>query len=571
MGRISQRLVNVLRRRSARRDQGLNAELQEFARGLFDAAPTVSNLLQDGYDPLHVKYILGHEFAIMFSDAMPEYKEFDEYFDLVVDAENHYVADPDETTPVTGSYFSLWSLFDLRFGADRETIGTCLLDLLTDIQADPTVLRLMRALSDSRMSVFQHQGSDGPYVRLRELVTGRELRCHSTSGRAGSPGELWFVRLGPPLDEAHDYYVTLSTPYVLTDATVDDWTAYLNKSLLTPEVGQPQNLHELLKFGKQPMSWHGFLVRAFQYADDHAVYLAGLPDVPSSLPNARSIDALQPNAVRPATELVQERVSLELTAVQLRALQDLLPEVRDVPVCKSHKPAAIGLLRLYLRRLEERVPLVLNKLNKTQRKPYERLLEAAESDRKLVTGQAVYELRIELDYTDPKVWRENQTYDCTFDALHNLIQAAMGWDCSHLYDFSAAGVMYSLFSEELEAITPNRADAETTFLSQAVLLGNRPFLFKYTYDFGDNWEHTITVQRIVAADEQVTYPVCLAGGGACPPEDCGGVDAYQDLLEALSDPDNDQHDDAVESLGRFDPTAFNAKTATRTMRRCLEP
>lgn len=87
MGRISQKLVNALRGRSAPTDGALTAQLQRFADGLFDAVPLVRQLLADGYDPLHVRYVLGHEFTIMFADAMPEYQEFDAYFDRVMDAE----------------------------------------------------------------------------------------------------------------------------------------------------------------------------------------------------------------------------------------------------------------------------------------------------------------------------------------------------------------------------------------------------------------------------------------------------------------------------------------------------
>lgn len=569
MGRISQILVDAICQQAPPTSDELNEGLQQFAADLFDGTPMLEQLLDDGYDALHIKYILGHQFAMMFSDAMAEHEVFGEYFDIMVDVDNHYAADPDETTPVTGSYFSLWSLFDLRFGSDQETMGACLTDVLKAMQADPYVLRVMRSLSDSRMSIYQHQGSDGPCVRLRELVTGQELRCHSASGHPGQPGELWFVRLGPPLDESPDYHVTLNTPYVLTEATVDDWTAYLNKSLLGRSTGEPQNLHELLKFGKRRTTWHDFVVRAFQYADDHAVYLAGLPDVPSSLPNARCIEALQQWGTRPGTVLAQERVPLELTAVQLKALANLLPELRDIPVCKPRKLAVVKLMRLQLQRVEERVPGAISNLKGPPRKPYERLLQLAVSDRLLATGQAIYQIRVELDFADPEIWREIQTYDCTLEELHYLIQAAMGWGNEHLYEFVAAGVRYTVLPEDADSLASDCGDAEITFLSQVVLLSNRPFSFTYTYDFGDEWRHTITVQEVVPVSKKMKYPVCLDGSRACPPEDCGGIFSYGSLLETLADPASEDYDETAEWLSEFDPTVFDAKAATRAMRRVL--
>jgi hypothetical protein len=550
-------------------DDELNEELLAFSATMSDSAPMVKRLLSDGYDRLHVKYILGHEFVAMFSDAMTEHKEFDEYFDIVGDAAHHYQADADETTPVTGSYFSLWSLCDVRFGADQETMAGCVVDVLTALQAEAPMVRLVEALSHSRMGVYQCQDSDGTHAQLRELVTGQALRCHCTSGYAGRPGELWFVRLAPPLGKGCDYHVTLTTPYVLTEATIDDWTAYLNKSLLGSGIGEPQNLHELLKFGKCRTAWFDFVVRAFQRADDYAVYLAGLPDVPSSLPSARIIEALQASDLRPGTRLAQERVLLELTPPQRKALVSLLPELADVPDATSHKPAHVRLLRLHMQQLASRVPAVISQFKGSQRKPYERLLESATADQSLVTGQAVFQLRIQLDGADPDIWRDIQACDCTLDDLHLLIQAAMGWENEHPYAFAAGGRRYLAMPDSAHWDADEQWDTTATYLSQVVPISDRPVSFEYVYDFGDEWHHTVTVQRIVPADKKMKYPLCLAGSGACPPEDCGGIYTYNQLAFALRHPDSDDYDEALEWLGESaDHKAFDARAATRVMRRC---
>jgi hypothetical protein len=568
MGRISQRLMNTFRRQAALVDDELKEHLQQFAARLSGSAPAVQRLLEDGYDPLHVEYILGHEFVLMFSNAMLEYAEFDEYFDVLAEAEGRYVADLDETTPVTGSCFSLWSLFDLRFGVDGETMGGCLVDVLAAMQADPRVLRLLRGLSESRLGVYQHQGAEGSLVRLRELVTGQELCCFSTSGHAGRPGELWFVRLGAPLSDRHDCHVTLTTPYVLTEATVDDWTAYLNKSLLGGGPGEPQNVHELLKFGKPRAAWLDFIVRAYQYADSYAVYLAGLPDVPSSLPNAACVEALQGEGARPSTRLAQEYVPLALTGAQRAALAALLPEL-EVPVTKtSHRSALLSLARLFLHRAESRAPAIMGPLKGAQRKPYQRLLEIAASDRLVATGQAGYRLRIELNYAEPPIWRAIETYDCTLVDLHFLIQAVMGWEGDHLFEFEANGLKYSTLSDDGLMDSDRLGDAEATYLSQIVPAGHKNASFSYMYDFGDSWVHTITVDAIVPVDKKTTYPRCVSGTGACPPEDCGGMYQYRYLVEALAHPDEEAYDEAIGWLGESaDPTAFDVKKATRLMHR----
>jgi hypothetical protein len=69
-------------------------------------------------------------------------------------------------------------------------------------------------------------------VLLRELVTGREFSSLCSSGYSGRPGELWYVRLCPPVFDVADYYVSVTTPYILTGFSKADWTAYLNRAML---------------------------------------------------------------------------------------------------------------------------------------------------------------------------------------------------------------------------------------------------------------------------------------------------------------------------------------------------
>jgi hypothetical protein len=85
---------------------------------------------------------------------------------------------------------------------------------------------------------------------------------------------------------------------------------------------------------------------------------------------------------------------------------------------------------------------------------------------------------------------------------------------------------------------------------------------RYTYDFGDDWEHDIVLEKILPADPGTAYPVCLAGKGACPPEDCGGAWGSSDLKATLADPSDDEHEAMLEWLGlddasEFDPAAFS--------------
>lgn len=85
---------------------------------------------------------------------------------------------------------------------------------------------------------------------------------------------------------------------------------------------------------------------------------------------------------------------------------------------------------------------------------------------------------------------------------------------------------------------------------------------RYSYDFGDGWERDILLEGVLAAEPDAIYPVCQAGRGACPPEDCGGVWGYGHLREVLAEPAHEEHEDMLEWLGlhsasEFDPAHFD--------------
>jgi Plasmid pRiA4b ORF-3-like protein len=96
--------------------------------------------------------------------------------------------------------------------------------------------------------------------------------------------------------------------------------------------------------------------------------------------------------------------------------------------------------------------------------------------------------------------------------------------------------------------------------------------FTYTYDFGDDWEHDIKLEKVLPPDPRAVVPACLAGKGACPPEDCGGASGYADLKEAIIDPARDEHAELLDWLGiddpsDFTPAAFDLDRANARLRR----
>ena len=172
-------------------------------------------------------------------------------------------------------------------------------------------------------------------------------------------------------------------------------------------------------------------------------------------------------------------------------------------------------------------------------------------------GGALYRLKITLrGVSKPPVWRRVVVpADLRLNQLHQVILRAMGWSGGHMHVFSDGLTEYGVPGSGLGHRNESGARLASLLREQ----GNR---MTYTYDFGDDWEHDILLEQILPADPVGSYPVCLAGKGACPPEDCGGPWGYVNLKEALADPENDEHADLLEWLGLddasdFDPAEFS--------------
>jgi hypothetical protein len=169
-----------------------------------------------------------------------------------------------------------------------------------------------------------------------------------------------------------------------------------------------------------------------------------------------------------------------------------------------------------------------------------------------------------LGSSKPPVWRRLLVpADIRLDRLHGVIQATMGWEDYHMHVFSDGSCEYGLADPELG----HRDERKATLGRLLKREGER---IRYTYDFGDDWEHEIVVEKVLAAEPGVRYPVCVAGKGACPPEDCGGVWGYEHLREVLADPADEEHGEMLEWLGlqtaaEFDPARFDVDEVNRAL------
>jgi hypothetical protein len=158
---------------------------------------------------------------------------------------------------------------------------------------------------------------------------------------------------------------------------------------------------------------------------------------------------------------------------------------------------------------------------------------------------------VQLADIEPPIWRRLAVPGPhTLHSLHGILQAAMPWQDYHLYQFEIGGVRYE--DPDPDDRDPSVPDPRAFALDQLDFFQGTEF--RYTYDFGDDWRHDLTVEGVVPLPQDVLLPVCLGGARACPPEDCGGVGGYEELIAALGRPQSGAAREYREWLGRvYDP------------------
>jgi hypothetical protein len=167
-------------------------------------------------------------------------------------------------------------------------------------------------------------------------------------------------------------------------------------------------------------------------------------------------------------------------------------------------------------------------------------------------GHKLYELDVRLQEIEPPIWRTIEIPGAwSLEDVHFAIQVAMGWTNSHLHQFKIGDKHYGM--AEVDDTGDLEFEDERKYRLQDLIDSGGSFV--YEYDFGDSWEHDVTVKKVTT----VARPArgrCVAGARACPPEDCGGSIGYDNLLEALADPSHEEHESSVTWSNNFKAERF---------------
>lgn len=176
-------------------------------------------------------------------------------------------------------------------------------------------------------------------------------------------------------------------------------------------------------------------------------------------------------------------------------------------------------------------------------------------------GPTVHVLRIQLRHIEPPIWRTFAVAsDTKLPKFNRILHAVMGWEGYHLHMFNVAEISFGEKDEDADYVIPERN------ITVQQILPRPGSALRWDYDFGDGWEHDVVVESIDEPRPEARYPICTGGERACPPEDCGGVPGFADLLEAIGDPAHPEHDELVAwTPDGFDPAVFDMVAANRRL------
>lgn len=185
----------------------------------------------------------------------------------------------------------------------------------------------------------------------------------------------------------------------------------------------------------------------------------------------------------------------------------------------------------------------------------------------------ILQLKISLLDTQPQIWRRVLVKGgYTFYDLHYIIQLTMGWEDYHLYEFHCSGLIIgnpeaddAFVYEADEAVT----DARNIKIDEVLSKEGETLIYKY--DFGDGWKHLVKVEKVLDEDTAFEYPVLLEGALSAPPEDCGGISGFYNLLKILKSTAHPQHKEMADWAGKeYDPKKLDIAEINSQLQKLME-
>lgn len=237
--------------------------------------------------PSYAAYVWVQNQITVMAEQLLALNALHRFADILEESSDLYEPLGPPISPLTPSYFSCWSQFDVGIGLGRESLGSIAIAVNRKFGAHQSFIELARNLVDSRCGIYQVLSTSGDgLVELRELWTNVVVNARNASGYGGSCGELWFVRTLPPSEVEPKVHVIFNTPYVLYQTSIDAWMQYFERVLSGVEDSKRAAKFELhMKYGSEPFYWTEYVFYSYFNHTSGSIIIKGIPDIPESLPH----------------------------------------------------------------------------------------------------------------------------------------------------------------------------------------------------------------------------------------------------------------------------------------------
>lgn len=175
--------------------------------------------------------------------------------------------------------------------------------------------------------------------------------------------------------------------------------------------------------------------------------------------------------------------------------------------------------------------------------------------------KSIYQLKVTLKDINPPIWRRLLVSSTAkLCDLHDILQLSMGWMDCHLHEFTQGDAHYAPPNPDADRQFDEPRSTDTKKKALCAVLLKPGDKLEYLYDFGDGWEHEVVLEEILPPQPRQKYPYCVDGARACPPEDCGSTPGYEELVEAMKNPNHPERERFLEWLEEpYDPEKFDLK------------
>jgi len=274
-------------------------EAKEFSEQVAFPTPEETK----GLDPAHGLYIHVFNTVMAMFEQFAPLPEIGPFYDVIEKADEVYMPKGPPWSPLTGSFFNSWSILDLRVGKDKETFASVVLNLSAELKLDSEMKRVLQLLANSRMGLYKYLGTQGEYLRFKELMTNKEVIAFTPLTFRGKVGDLWYMRLLPPLVDG-SYGVIFTTPYMISAKDEAGWYECFRRNVSDEDGDTEKAIHRYFKYGRSLHYWNEYVFEAYYGDEPEAIYLTGFPDIPLSRPHSKEAERASAKKTRPKGKAV---------------------------------------------------------------------------------------------------------------------------------------------------------------------------------------------------------------------------------------------------------------------------